>query len=166
MGGVDHRLSRRTRRAYRRFQIRPEPAGRPAHRSAEDSPWRRHRTVCWADDGCDQCGAPGLGPLRTRGGGDLRRTIRERDRARHHRPFASNISRMQEVLNVSALLWAPGVRYRAQHAREYGYRAGTGLHPLPEPDMLIEPGQVSTLPSGEVTVLTTGARGSRSPRCA
>ena len=73
--------------------------------------------------------------------------------------FASNISRMQEVLNVSArygrrvCVIGRSMRANMEIARELGY-----IH-LPEPDILIEPDHVATLPVDEVTVLTTGSQG-------
>lgn len=73
--------------------------------------------------------------------------------------FASNISRMQEILNVSALydrkvcVIGRSMRANMDIARELGYIR------LPKPDMLIEPDQVAGQPLGEVTVLTTGSQG-------
>ncbi len=73
--------------------------------------------------------------------------------------FASNISRMQEVLNVSArydrrvCVIGRSMRGNLEIARELGYIQ------LPYPDMLIEPEHVSALPPHEVTVLTTGSQG-------
>jgi len=73
--------------------------------------------------------------------------------------FASNISRMQEILNVSALydrrvcVIGRSMRANMEIARELGF-----IH-LPSDDILIEPEQVKTLPPEEVTVLTTGTQG-------
>ena len=73
--------------------------------------------------------------------------------------FASNISRMQEVLNVSALydrrvcVIGRSMRANMEIARELGFIR------LPHADILIEPEQVKTLPPDEVTVLTTGTQG-------
>ncbi|HEY3377305.1 MAG TPA: ribonuclease J, partial [Armatimonadota bacterium] len=73
--------------------------------------------------------------------------------------FASNISRMQEILNVSALyerrvcVIGRSMRANMEIARDLGYIR------LPYPDIIIEPDQVSTFPPNEVTVLTTGSQG-------
>ncbi|MHB9131880.1 MAG: ribonuclease J [Armatimonadota bacterium] len=73
--------------------------------------------------------------------------------------FASNISRMQEILNVSALyerrvcVIGRSMRANMEMARELGF-----IH-LPDPNMLIEPEQVNKLPADEVTVITTGSQG-------
>jgi ribonuclease J len=73
--------------------------------------------------------------------------------------FASNISRMQEVLNVSALydrrvcVIGRSMRANMEIARELGYIR------LPREDILIEPDKVKTLSPDEVTVLTTGTQG-------
>ena len=73
--------------------------------------------------------------------------------------FASNISRMQEILNVSArygrrvCVIGRSMRANMEIARELGF-----MH-LPAPDIIIEPDQVSSLPKHEVTVLTTGSQG-------
>jgi ribonuclease J len=73
--------------------------------------------------------------------------------------FASNISRMQEILNVSALydrrvcVIGRSMRANVEIARELGFMR------LPHPDILIEPEQVASLPPDEVTVLTTGTQG-------
>ncbi|MHB9107279.1 MAG: ribonuclease J [Armatimonadota bacterium] len=73
--------------------------------------------------------------------------------------FASNISRMQEVLNVSALydrrvcVIGRSMRANMEIARELGFIR------LPHDDILIEPDKVKTLPPEEVTVLTTGTQG-------
>jgi len=73
--------------------------------------------------------------------------------------FASNISRMQEVLNVSArygrkvCVIGRSMRGNLEIARELGY-----VH-LPDPDMIIEPEQVASQLPENVTVLTTGSQG-------
>ena len=73
--------------------------------------------------------------------------------------FASNISRMQEVLNVSArygrkvCVIGRSMRANMDIARELGFIK------LPDPNMLVEPGQVATLPPAQITVLTTGSQG-------
>lgn len=73
--------------------------------------------------------------------------------------FASNISRMQEVLNVSALydrrvcVIGRSMRANMEIARELGFVK------LPYPGIIIEPDKVSTLPPEQVTVLTTGSQG-------
>ncbi len=73
--------------------------------------------------------------------------------------FASNIARIQEVLNVSArygrrvCVIGRSMRGNLEVARALGF-----VH-LPDPDILIEPDQVKTLPVNAVTVLTTGSQG-------
>lgn len=73
--------------------------------------------------------------------------------------FASNISRMQEILNVSALydrkvcVIGRSMRANMDIARELGFIT------LPDPKMIIEPDKVSAYPPDEVTVLTTGSQG-------
>lgn len=73
--------------------------------------------------------------------------------------FASNISRMQEVLNVSArygrkvCVIGRSMRANMEISRELGF-----IH-LPSPNMLIEPDQVATLAPEQLTVLTTGSQG-------
>lgn len=73
--------------------------------------------------------------------------------------FASNISRMQEVLNVSALygrrvcVIGRSMRANMDIALELGYIT------LPSHHILIEPEQVSSFPPSEITVLTTGSQG-------
>ena len=73
--------------------------------------------------------------------------------------FASNISRMQEVLNVSALydrqvcIIGRSMRANVEIARELGFMK------LPNADILIEPDKVGTLPPQGLTVLTTGTQG-------
>jgi len=73
--------------------------------------------------------------------------------------FASNISRMQEVLNVSArngrkvCVIGRSMRANMEIARELGFIQ------LPNPDMIVEPSQVATIPPAQLTVLTTGSQG-------
>lgn len=73
--------------------------------------------------------------------------------------FASNISRMQEVLNVSALydrrvcVIGRSMRANVEIARELGFIR------LPHDDILVEPEQVKNINPEELTVLTTGTQG-------
>jgi ribonuclease J len=73
--------------------------------------------------------------------------------------FASNISRMQEILNVAATydrkvcVIGRSMRANMEIARELGYIR------LPKPDMIIEPDQVSAYPPDQVAVMTTGSQG-------
>jgi len=73
--------------------------------------------------------------------------------------FASNISRMQEVLNVSALydrrvcVIGRSMRANMEIARELGFIR------LPNDDILVEPEQVKKMKPEELTVLTTGTQG-------
>ncbi len=73
--------------------------------------------------------------------------------------FASNIARMQEVLNVSArnhrrvCVIGRSMRGNMDVARQLGFIQ------LPYPDILIEPDQVASYPPEAVTVLTTGSQG-------
>lgn len=73
--------------------------------------------------------------------------------------FASNISRMQEILNVAALydrhvcVIGRSMRANMDIARELGYIT------LPYPSIIIEPGQVNTYPPDQVAVITTGSQG-------
>ncbi len=73
--------------------------------------------------------------------------------------FASNISRMQEVLNVSArygrkvCVIGRSMRANMEIGRELGFIR------WPAADMLIEPEQIAGLPPEQVTVLTTGTQG-------
>ena len=73
--------------------------------------------------------------------------------------FASNISRMQEILNVAELydrrvcVIGRSMRANMDIARELGYIT------LPRADMLIEPGQVASYPPDEVAIITTGSQG-------
>ena len=73
--------------------------------------------------------------------------------------FASNISRMQEVLNVSALydrrvcVIGRSMRANMEIARELGFIR------LPHDDILVEPEQVKKIKPEELTVLTTGTQG-------
>ncbi len=73
--------------------------------------------------------------------------------------FASNIFRMQEVINVAArygrrvCVIGRSMRANVDIARELGF-----MH-LPSPDILIEPDAAASLPAKEVAVLTTGTQG-------
>jgi len=73
--------------------------------------------------------------------------------------FASNIARMQELLNVShrngrrVCVIGRSMRGNMDVGRQLGF-----IH-LPDPDILVEPEQVSSLKPAEVTVLTTGSQG-------
>lgn len=73
--------------------------------------------------------------------------------------FASNISRMQEVLNVAAryrrkvCVIGRSMRANMDIARELGF-----VH-LPDADILVEPEQVAGMDPRAVTVLTTGSQG-------
>jgi ribonuclease J len=73
--------------------------------------------------------------------------------------FASNIFRMQEVMNMAArygrrvCVIGRSMRANVDIARELGFMR------LPKPDLLIEPGEAAALPAREVTVLTTGSQG-------
>lgn len=73
--------------------------------------------------------------------------------------FASNISRMQEILNVSALydrrvcVIGRSMRANMEIARELGFIR------LPDPGILVEPERIKELSHDKVTVLTTGSQG-------
>jgi ribonuclease J len=73
--------------------------------------------------------------------------------------FASNISRMQEIINVAytyerrVCVIGRSMRANMEIARELGFIR------LPDPDLLIEPDEVKTLPPDQVAVLTTGSQG-------
>lgn len=73
--------------------------------------------------------------------------------------FASNISRMQEVLNVSALydrrvcVIGRSMRANMEIGRELGFIR------LPHDGILVEPEQVKNIKPEELTVLTTGTQG-------
>jgi ribonuclease J len=73
--------------------------------------------------------------------------------------FASNIARIQEVLNVSArygrqvCVIGRSMRGNLEVGRSLGFVT------LPDPDILIEPEQVGKMDPDKVTVLTTGSQG-------
>ncbi len=73
--------------------------------------------------------------------------------------FASNIARMQEVLNVSDLyerkvvVMGRSMRANLEVARELGFLK------VPSDDLLIEPQEISQYPRDGVTVLATGSQG-------
>jgi ribonuclease J len=73
--------------------------------------------------------------------------------------FSSNISRMQEIVSVSArhgrrvCLIGRSMRSNMEVARTHGF-----IH-LPSPDILVEPEGVCALAPDAVTVLTTGSQG-------
>ncbi|HEY3418377.1 MAG TPA: ribonuclease J, partial [Armatimonadota bacterium] len=73
--------------------------------------------------------------------------------------FASNLARIQELLNVSArydrrvCVIGRSMRSNLEIARELGF-----VH-LPYPDILVEPEEVGKLLPRDVTVITTGSQG-------
>lgn len=73
--------------------------------------------------------------------------------------FASNISRMQEIINVAHLydrrvcVIGRSMRANLELGRSLGYIK------LPDPSMLVEPEDVRKLPDDQVAVITTGSQG-------
>jgi ribonuclease J len=73
--------------------------------------------------------------------------------------FASNISRMQEIINAShfydrkVCVMGRSMIGNLEIARQLGYIK------LPDPDIIVSPDKVNSLPPEQVTVLTTGSQG-------
>ena len=154
--GPDHRAGHGAR--DRRLQVRPDARRRQARPTCRAWPsWAARESCCCAATRRTST-APGSRRREAGVGPHLEEVFARCEGRIIVTSFASNIHRVQQVVDAAARARAQGLARRALDAQERQHRAPLGHIQVPE-GLLVPPREIDDFPDDKLVIISTGSQG-------